>query len=77
MLQDHSDDVAQAARGRAGGMSSREPFDPVGEREAAARKGGIGVLQDREQIVQSRISSASASEEMTRRSRTNAPIRAR
>ena len=37
----------------------------------------IRVLQDREQIVQSRISSASASDEMTRRSRINAPIRAR
>jgi hypothetical protein len=31
----------------------------------------------RAQIVQSRISSASASDEMTRRSRINAPIRAR
>ena len=52
-------------------------FDPVGKCETTARKGEIRVLQDREQIVQSRISSASASDEMTRRSRINAPIRAR
>ena len=76
MLQEHGDDIAQAAPVERS-VHRGKSFDPVGKCETAARKGGIRVLQDREQIAQSKISSASASDEMTRRSRINAPIRAR
>ena len=59
------------------GIHGRKPLDPIGKGEAAARKRRVRMLQDREQVDQSKTSSASAIEEMTRRSRSKSPRRAR
>src|ERR1700733_3029845 len=76
MTKEHRDDIPQSVAVERR-VHDREPLDPVGKREAAAWKRGVRMLQNRQQIDQSKTSSASASEEMTRRSRIKPPRRAR